>query len=109
MTYKEVAALAASTRIPTAYYQFNDDTAKAPPYLLFLFPNANDFVADNSNYQKIEHCIFELYTRQKDFAEEATVEGILTAAGLVYTRSESELTNEQLHLTAYEFDVVITG
>ena len=108
MTYKEVAQLAASFGIPSAYYQFEDGTVTAPPFLCFIFPNSTDFYADGENYQKVEKCTFELYTDYKDFTLESTVEDGLKAAGLTYTRSETYIDSERMHLTTYDFDVVIT-
>lgn len=108
MTYSEVAALAASIGIPSAYYQFEEGTKVAPPFLCFLFPDSADFFADDSNYQKAERCVFELYTDAKDFALEKTVEDALTEAGLTYTHSETHLDSERMHMVTYDFTVVIT-
>ena len=110
MTFKEVATMVGSIGLPFAYYQFPESDAEtiAPPFVCFYFPDNRDFVADNTNYQKIEHLVVELYTDQKDFAMEATVEGVLSSAGLVWSRAETWLDGERMQMTGYEMDVVIT-
>lgn len=108
MTHKQVAQMVASIGIPYAYYQFPDGTGQQPPFICFFYPNNNDVLADNSNYQKVEHLAIELYTDNKDFALEASVEAVLNLNGLVYTRDEEYLNNERMFEVVYETDVVIT-
>ena len=108
MTFQDVASLAAAVGIPSAYYQFNNNTKQAPPFLCFIFAQSDDAYADNSNYQKIERVQFELYTEQKDFALEATVERVLANAGITWSRNEGFLDSEHMHMTTYQFDAVIT-
>ena len=114
MTYKQVKnmlstiPLGTSSTIPTAYYQFPNDTPQEPPFICFFYPNNNDFLADNSNYQKIERLVIELYTDNKDFTLEAAVEAVLSVNGLVYTRSEQYLDSERMQMVIYETDVIIT-
>jgi len=114
MTYAQVKTmlctipLDTSTTIPTAYYQFPDDTPQQPPFICFFYSNSNDVLADNTNYQKIEHLIVELYTDNKDFTLEAAVEAVLSSNGLVYTRDEEYLDSERMQEVIYETDVIIT-
>lgn len=108
MTFQQVADLAAAVGIPSAYYQFNNNTKQAPPFLCFIFAQSSDAFADDSNYQKIERVQFELYTEQKDFALEATVERVLANAGITWSRNEGFLDSEHMHMTTYQFDAVIT-
>ena len=108
MTHAEVQTMLESVNIPTAYYQFPDNTGQQPPFICFFYSNNNDFLADDTNYQKIEHLIVELYTDNKDFELEAAVEAALSLNGLVYTRDEEYLGSEQMYEVVYEMDVVIT-
>ena len=108
MTHAEIQTMLASVGIPTAYYQFPDNTGQQPPFICFYYPTNNDFLADDLNYQKIEHLVVELYTDNKNFALEAAVEAALTLHGLVYTRDETYLDSEQMNEVIYEMDVVIT-
>lgn len=109
MTFKEVASMVASIGVPTAYYQFPEGTEQATPFVCFYFSGNNDFLADNANYQKIEHLIVELYTDNKDFAMESTVEAVLAGAGLVWSRSERWIDSERMNMVVYEMDVVINS
>ena len=109
MTYKEVATMLSEVGIPTAYYQFPDDTPQKPPFICFFYPNSNDVIADNTNYQKVEHLAIELYTDNKDFELEQTLEGVLSSHELVYSRSEEYLDTERMFFVLYETEVIITA
>ncbi len=108
MTYQDLQTLAASVGLETAYYQFEDGTGREPPFLVWHIPSNNDMYADNINYQEIPHVVFELYTKYKDFELENRVEDILTGADLSYTKQESDIDSEHMHLTIYEFETIIT-
>lgn len=109
MTYQQVATMVASIGVPYAYYQFPEGTAQPTPFVCFYFDNSDDLVADNTNYQRIRPLVIELYTDNKDFALEATVESVLNRAGLVYSRAESWIDSERMNMVSYTTSVVITG
>lgn len=108
MTYKQVATMVSSIGLQYAYYQFPDDTEQAPPFVCFYYDNDNDFLADNSNYQTINHLTIELYTDTKDFTKEATVENVLRNNGMVWSKAEQWIDSERMQMVVYEMDVVIT-
>lgn len=108
MTHKEIATMLASLEIPYAYYQFPEGTGQQPPFICFYYPYNNDVVADDRNFQKVEHLVVELYTDNKDFAKEEAVEAALEEAGLVYSRDEEYLDTERMNMVTYETEVVIT-
>lgn len=108
MTTQEVAAMVAEVGVPYAYYQFTKDTAVDPPFICFFYPQDNDFLADNKNYQQINHLAVELYTDAKDFALEKTVEAVLRSHGMVWSKEEGHLDSERMHEVVYEMDVIIT-
>lgn len=108
MTFKQVAKMIKDIGLPYSYYQFNNGTAVAPPFICYFYTGDNDLLADNSNYQKIENLVVELYTDEKDFANEALIETALNDAGLVYSREESYLDSEKLYMVIYSCGVVIT-
>lgn len=108
MTYKEIAAMVASVGVPYAYYQFDEGTAKAPPFICFFYPGSDDMIADNTNYQAIRPLTIELYTDNKDFTLEATVEAILTENGIPFTRNEVFIDTERMYQITYFSEVVIT-
>ena len=109
MTYQQIATMVASIGVPYAYYQFPEGTAQPTPFVCFYFEGSNDLEADNTNYQRIRPLTIELYTDNKDFSLEATVEGILTSNGLTYARNESWIESERMNMVAYTADVIITS
>ena len=108
MTYKEVSEMIAGIGLPYAYYQFPDGTEQSPPFICFLFSDSNDLAADNTNYQRIRTLVVELYTDNKDFTLENTVETALNQGGLVYTRYETYIASERMYMVAYTTEVIIT-
>lgn len=108
MTYRQVATMINSIGIPYAYYQFPDGTGQACPFICFFFSDSNDLAADDTNYQKIRTLNLELYTDNKDFELEETVETVLNSNGLVYDRSESYLDSERMFMVVYTTDILIT-
>ena len=108
MTFKEVATMVSTIGIPYTYYQFDRGTAVPPPFICFYYDSDNDMVADNTNYQSIEHLVIELYTESKDFSLEKTVETTLNNNGIVYRRYEQAIESERLYMVVFEADVVIT-
>ena len=108
MTTQEIATMVADFKIPYAYYQFPEGTGQATPFVCFFFSGDNDVKADDSNYQKVEHLIIEVYTDNKDFNLEATVESVLASYEMVWSRDEEWIESERMLEVIYEMDVVIT-
>lgn len=109
MTYREVKTMVESIGLPFAYYQFTNDTAVAPPFICFYFDESDDEPADNMNWAKIRTLYIELYTDEKDFELESTVETVLASNDQFFTRSETYLDSERMMMVSYEMQVVITG
>jgi hypothetical protein len=107
MTPQEVNSMVESVGIPSAYYQFADDTGQQPPFICFFYGNSNDVTADNINYVRVERLYIELYTDQKDFALEAKVEKTLNDNGIVFAKSQDYIDTERMHVTVYESDIVL--
>lgn len=108
MTYRQVAEMVSSIGVPYAYYQFPEGTGQACPFICFFFSDSNDLAADDTNYQKIRTLNIELYTDNKDFALEETVETVLNSNGLVYDRTEEYLDSERMFMVVYTTDILIT-
>ena len=108
MTYKQVAEMVGSIGVPYAYYQFPNNTGIAPPFVCFYFDSSNDFAADNVNYQRIRPLSIELYTDNKDFTLEQTVENVLNQNGLVYSREETYLDSERMYMVTFMTEIIIT-
>ena len=108
MTYQDIPLMLAETGIPTAYHHFDEGSAPNPPFICFFYSEDNDFVADDTNYQRIEHLVIELYTDNKDFQTEKAVRDVLTAHGLVYSSSEDYIATERLYEVVFDTEIVIT-
>lgn len=109
MTYKQIASMVSSIGLPYAYYQFPEGTAQAPPFVVFFYADTDDVFADDTNYQRIATLNIELYTSEKDFATEATIEQILANNNLTYYKEENYIDSEQMWQIAYEMEVIING
>lgn len=109
MTYKQIASMVSSIGLPYAYYQFPEGTAQAPPFVVFFYGDTDDVFADDTNYQRIATLNIELYTSEKDFSTESTVEQILTNNNLTYYKEENYIDSEQMWQIAYEMEVIING
>lgn len=107
MTYKEVASMIASCNVDYAYDHFTD-TEHELPFICFMFSGSGDFSADNTNYQKIRPLDIELYTENKDFTLEQTVEDVLNTYGFVYTREETYIEAEQMYEVIFHTSVAVT-
>ena len=109
MTYEEVADVVRSIGLPFAYYQFPEGTEMAPPFVVYFYSSSDDLMADDENYQPIRTLNIELYTAEKDFAQETAVEQILKENHLTYYKEESYIDSEKMWQIAYEMEVIING
>lgn len=109
MTYKEISKMIEKVGVPYAYYQFPEGTGQEPPFICFYYPNNNDFIADDSNYVKVVQLVIELYTDNKDFSLEATLEAVLAEHDLVFTREETYIDSERMYLETYYTEVIINA
>ena len=107
MTVKAISDMIAATGLLYAYYQFPDGTQQEPPFICFYFPESDDFYADNSNYVDKRRLYVELYTDNKDFEKEATVESALSSNGLSYRKVETYINSERMYQITYETEVII--
>lgn len=96
-----------SANLPIAYYQFSEATAKAPPFICYYYPQDNDFSADNVNYIRVNQLIVELYTDNKDFALEDTIEGILHDNDMFFDKTEAYIDDEKMYMITYTMEVLI--
>lgn len=108
MTYQNIATMLNSVGIPTAYHHFEEGSGQEPPFICFFYESSADMYADDSNYQKIENLVVELYTDNKDFALEQRLESVLRAAGLTWSRDETYISTERMYEVVYNIVVIIT-
>lgn len=85
------------------------DGPPAPPFLCFFFPGIDDFMADNANYVTIRPLTVELYTEEKDFTLEATLEGVFRSHSLPFSRTETYIPDERMFQITYSLEVLINA
>ena len=95
--------------LPYAYYAFDRNTAKAPPYIVYWSPGRSDMFADDCNYQHILDLNIELYTKTKRYDLETTIEANMKAAGLAYSKTESVIESDGVIMITYATEVIING
>lgn len=106
MTYKDINKMIKKLKIPFAYYSFPNNIAPEPPYIVFNYPQNDDFGADNINYVSIDVLNLELYTSTKDFNLEKQVEAMLNEYGFFYEKSETYINKENLYQITYVSEFV---
>lgn len=107
MRLVELDPLIGSIGLPYAYYAFNRQTAKAPPYLVYYSPGRTDLLADDTNYQHKIELTIELYTKTKRWDLEQLVEATLAEAGLAYGKSEAHVDSDGVFQITYTTEVLI--
>lgn len=107
MTRKMIAEMLNSVGIPTAYYQFPEDSGQEPPFICFYYPNNIPLYADDQNYYGAEALTIELYTDNKDFDLEQAIEDVLTENDLPFIKREDYIGSEKMFQITYETEVFI--
>lgn len=106
MTFQEVASMIESIGLPFVYDSFPNNEAPQAPYIVFNYPNNDDFGADNINYVSIDTLNIELYESTKDFALEQTIEAVLNENGFFYDKTETYIRQENLFQISYVTEVI---
>lgn len=109
MTLKQIYQMIASVGVPVAYYQFTEATAKPTPFICYYYPGNADFIADNVNYAGINELVIELYTDNKDFTLEASLEAVLTANEIPFGKTENYIDTEKMYMITYNTEVIINA
>ena len=92
-------------KLPYAYHHFVEGESPEPPFLVFLYPNSDNFAADGMVYFKVNRLNIELYTDLKDVELEETVEAVLDKYGIFYEKSEVWIESENLYEVLYQMEV----
>ena len=106
MTFQEIATMIESIGLPFTYDSFPNNIAPTPPYIVFNYPQNDDFGADNINYVSIDVLNIELYSASKDFANEQAIESVLAQNGFYYEKSEAYIRSENLFQITYVTQVI---
>ncbi len=105
MTHQEVLKMMDEMKLPYAYHHFVEGESPEPPFLVFLYPNSDNFAADGMVYFKVNRLNIELYTDLKDVELEETVEAVLDKHGIFYEKSEVWIESENLYEVLYQMEV----
>lgn len=105
MSHEEVMKMMEGTGLPFAYDHFVEGESPEPPFLVFLYPKADNFAADGIAYFKISRLDVELYTDLKQPELEERIEAVLLKHGIFYGKSEVFIESEQLYEVLYEMEV----
>ena len=89
-----------STGLPVAYHHFT--SPPTPPYIVYLFSYSSNFGADNKVHSQADNYQVELYTKTKDPAVEALIEGLFDADEIYWDKTETYIDSEGLYQVLYE-------
>lgn len=106
MTYTEIASMVEGIGIPSAYDHFAEGESPPPPFVLFLLPSTNNFMADGEVYEQVTEVSIELYTDLKMPPLEAQVERVLRAHDITWDKTEVWIEDEKLFEVRYELNVL---
>ena len=105
MSHDDVIKMVGEMGLPFAYDHFVEGESPEPPFLVFLYPKADNFAADGIAYFKINQLDIELYTDLKNPDLEETIEAVLLRHSIFYGKSETWIESEKLYEVLYEMEV----
>ena len=109
MRHTEIMAMLAESELPVAYDHYAEGESPDPPFLCFLYPHTNHFIADGRVYDKINVVHVELYTDEKNPPLEEKLETVLDRYGIVYSKSEVWIADERLYEVLYSFELEVSS
>ena len=101
----DVLTMLSEIGLPYAYHHFAEGEAPDPPFICYLTPGSDNFVADGKVYYKIDEYHIELYTDIKSPETEAQLEAVLDQHGIFYDKSEVWIESERLYEVLYQFEI----
>ena len=90
--------------IDFAYDHFAEGESPPPPFVVYRYPESNNFSADGVVYYAKNVANIELYTDKKDPTTEQELESFLKEAEIFYEKSEVWITSEHLYEVLYKFE-----
>lgn len=101
MTYEEIVTMVEEIGLPSAYDHFAEGESPDPPFVVFLFPNSENFFADGEVYKPRTELAIELYTDLKMPPHEARIEQVLKAYDIPWNKTEVWIEDEKLYEVRY--------
>ena len=105
MTHEEIVKMLEETGLPFAYDHFAEGESPEPPFICFLFPDSDNFSADNTVYAAFENLNVELYTDEKNPELEDRIETIFHDHELFWNKSEVWIESEKMYEVLYRMTV----
>lgn len=105
----DVINMLESTGYPVVYLAWRENEVPELPYICYYYPNMTPETADDTHHAEIYTLNVELYTKNKNFEVESTVEAALLNADMVFTKEEDFLSDENMYETLYIMEVNING
>lgn len=111
-TPEGIKAMLDTFGLPVSCGPFPDDDAgphaPAPPFLLYDVEK-DPYFADNSAYSGTAVLVVEMYTRVREFTQEAALEAVFAENGLSWDCDTDYLQKQKLHVTTYEMGVILSA
>lgn len=112
MKYTEVksmlSAIQSELGIPFTYYAFKEPAPKLP-YITFDYPSSRNIPASDTVYQRVDDLVITLYTKNKDFELEESVESFFKSYKLVWDKTEDYVESEDMFVMTYETEIYVNG
>lgn len=110
MTQQELYQALLTLGLPVAYSHFAEggpsSPPPSPPYIIYLYTNSADVMADNQNYVERGNWQIELYSKTKDLVSEGKIEALLKSLRLPYRKFETFIESERLRQVIYEVQLL---
>lgn len=110
MTYQQIYEALLQTGLPVTY-EFWESPNQIPPlpYIVFTYPQNDDYGADNTNYAEIVQLEIGLYTKRKDPETERLVEAVLKQHFTKWLKNSVYVRADAVQETIYQMEVAING
>lgn len=113
MKYTEVKAMLSAIQselgIPFTYYAFKEKETPNLPYITFDYPSSRNIPAGDTVYQRVDDLVITLYTKNKDFELEESVESFFATYHIVWDKTEDYLDTEHMFEITYETEIYVNG
>lgn len=106
MSYDDICSMVDEIGLPNAYDHFAEGESPDAPFVLFLLPGTNNFMADGEVYQQVTEVSIELYTDRKDPSIESRVEHVLKSHDIPWDKTEVWIESENWYEVRYALDVL---
>lgn len=107
MTHKEINDALCLTGLPVTFNYWPGERIPPLPYIVFTYPQNNDFRADNVNYVEITQMEVGLYCKNKSIATEKMVERVLNEQFGAFFKTSMYVNADAVQETIYTMEVIV--